>query len=95
MKRAQEVLDSEFRAHGTEVSWFDPSADIEGEDSLHAGQLRENWELENIAYHPATNPGHHVPHAWLEREGSAIFTQDLLNPERFVLFNRIPAHRIV
>lgn len=90
VEKAQKVLDGEFRAHGTEVGWFYPSADIEGKEPGHVGQVRDDGELENIVYHPSTIPGHHLPHAWLEREGLVISTRDLVKPEHLVLLSQDP-----
>lgn len=66
---AQRVLDSEFSAHGTEVRWFYPSADIdpEGGRPNDDKQIREDDPLNDLVYHPSTIPGHHL--RWQEKGG--------------------------
>lgn len=84
---AQVVLDCEFHALGTEVGWFYPSADLEGEGSgnSHDGVLLENGEFDGYQYHPSTIPGHQVPHAWLRKGETTISTRDLARRDRYVL----------
>ncbi|MEK8108301.1 hypothetical protein NKG94_31525 [Micromonospora sp. M12] len=37
-------------------------------------------------YQPTTRPGHRLPHAWIERDGRRLSTQDLAGPDSgFVL----------
>lgn len=38
-----------------------------------------------VTYHPTTRPGHRLPHAWLERQGILVSTQDLVPQDRFLL----------
>ncbi|KAJ5667415.1 hypothetical protein N7507_003279 [Penicillium longicatenatum] len=87
IEKAQKVLDSEFGAHGAEIGWFYPSADIdnEGERTNHDGQIKLDGTLDDLSYHPSTIPGHHLPHAWLQRESSISSTRDLLDTHRFTL----------
>ncbi|KAJ5647056.1 hypothetical protein N7490_003428 [Penicillium lividum] len=86
--KAQRVLDSEFGAHGTEVRWFYPSADTdhEGGRTNHDKQIKSDDTLDDLIYHPATIPGHHLPHAWLQRGSTTLSTRDLLEPHKFALF---------
>ena len=88
--KAQEVLDSEFGAHGTEVGWFYPSADTkgEGQKTNHDGQIKPDGAFDELTYHPSTIPGHHLPHAWLRRADKTISTRDLLDPTKLVLFTQ-------
>ncbi|KAF7449967.1 UbiH 2-polyprenyl-6-methoxyphenol hydroxylase [Pyrenophora tritici-repentis] len=89
VQRAQSVLDSEFKALGTEIGWFYPTADInnEGRDNFHDGQLDSDGKLNTTEYHPSTIPGHHFPHMWFRKEGHVVVSsRDLLCLDRFVLF---------
>jgi 2-polyprenyl-6-methoxyphenol hydroxylase-like FAD-dependent oxidoreductase len=90
--RAQRILDTEFHALGAEIGWFYPSLDIdhEGLSSHHEGQLDENGELNILNYYPSTIPGHHLPHAWLERDGHKSSTRELLLQDRFLLLANAP-----
>lgn len=36
-------------------------------------------------YTPTTRPGHHLPHAWVQRVGERVSTLDLVSPDRFAL----------
>ncbi|KAJ5889094.1 hypothetical protein N7495_009135 [Penicillium taxi] len=88
--KAQEILDSEFGAHGTEVGWFYPSVDVKGEGKKnnHDGQIKPDGTFDELIYHPSTIPGHHVPHAWLQRADMTVSTRDLIVPTQFVLFTQ-------
>lgn len=85
---AQRVLDSEFGAHSTEVGWFYPSADTgyEGARTKDDQQSKADDTLGDLIYHPSTIPGHHLPHAWLQRGSTTTSTRDLLEPSKFALF---------
>ena len=91
---AQEVLDSEFHALGTEMGWFYPTADLdcEGDKARHDGQILEDGRMDYLTYYPSTIPGHHLPHSWLTQEGSdkKISTLDMLRPLKFLLLAREP-----
>ncbi|OAL00750.1 hypothetical protein IQ06DRAFT_148582 [Phaeosphaeriaceae sp. SRC1lsM3a] len=88
VEKAQQVLDTEFKAPGAEMGWFYPSADIEdeGRETRHDGQLDEEGKLVTTKYVPTTIPGHHMPHVWLRKGGKVISTRDLLKLDAFVLF---------
>jgi 2-polyprenyl-6-methoxyphenol hydroxylase-like FAD-dependent oxidoreductase len=87
---AQKVLDSEFHAPGVEIGWFYPTLDTEniGRETRHGGQLDEDGILQTSTYQPSTIPGHHLPHAWLEKQGVRSSTRDLLQHDRFLLVAR-------
>lgn len=87
VRKAQKTLDTEFKAPGTEVGWFYPSADFwgEGEKSRHGGQLKADGTFDTEFYHASTVPGHHLPHAWLEREGEIFAVRDLVPLSGFLL----------
>jgi 2-polyprenyl-6-methoxyphenol hydroxylase-like FAD-dependent oxidoreductase len=90
--RAQKTLDHEFHALGAEVGWFYPDVDVDGEGKAtnHDGQVTEDGELDTLYYHPSTIPGHHLPHAWLERDGRRLSTRDLVRYDGFALFTSRP-----
>lgn len=87
IENAQRVLDSEFSAHGTEVGWFYPLADVdpEGGRTNDDRQIMADDTLNELVYHPSTIPGHHLPHAWLQRGSKMSSTRDLIQPHEFVL----------
>ena len=92
VKEALYVLDLEFYALGLEIGWFYPSADIDGEakKEQHAGQIDDKGEYDIRVYHPSTLPGHHLAHAWLERDGVKKSTRDLVRKDRLVLLANHP-----
>lgn len=80
---AQRILDREFHALGIEVGWFYPSCDVnyEGARTRHGGQVTENGDFDITTYHPSAIPGHHLPHAWVLKDGIRVSTRDLvMNP---------------
>ncbi|KAM0723367.1 hypothetical protein Q7P37_000353 [Cladosporium fusiforme] len=85
---ASQALDTEFKAPGYELGWFYQSADLNGEsDETHGGQLLEDGSLVHHTYFPSTIPGHHLPHAWLEKDGKSVAIRDLLDLEAMTLFS--------
>ena len=92
VRRAERTLDDEFHALGAEHGWFYPDLDVDGEGkhTNHDGQIRKDGKLDVINYHPSTIPGHHIPHAWLERRGKRLSTRDLIRYNGFVLVTSRP-----
>lgn len=90
VNEAQKVLDKEFHALGADVGWFYPQLDVknEGLDNRHDGQLDDNGDFNCVDYYPSTIPGHHLPHAWLEKNGLLKSTLDLLPHDRFTLLTQ-------
>ncbi|KIX04492.1 uncharacterized protein Z518_05362 [Rhinocladiella mackenziei CBS 650.93] len=90
--RAQKILDDEFHALGAEIGWFYPELDVDGEgkETSHDGQLNAKGELDILRYHPSTIPGHHLPHAWLERDSERLSTRDLVKYDGFILITSRP-----
>lgn len=87
IKQASRALDTEFKAPGYELGWFYPSADIAMEGSeTHGGQQLPDGTLVHHTYFPSTIPGHHVPHAWVEKDGKTAAVRDLLDLEALTLF---------
>ena len=87
MKRAQVILDLEFKAPGAEIGWFYPSVDTDGEGDRDAqgGQLLENGELDMVNFRPSTIPGHHLPHVWVSKGGKTIALRDLIPLSKLLL----------
>lgn len=90
--RARKTLDDEFHALGAEVGWFYPELDVDGEGKAtrHDGQIKEDGQMDLLYYHPSTIPGHHLPHAWLEKDGQRVSTRDLVRYDGFALFTSRP-----
>ncbi|KAI9653861.1 MAG: hypothetical protein M1821_006892 [Bathelium mastoideum] len=87
MDQAQKIMDTEFKAPGNEVGWFYPSADINGEGGeTHGGQQFPDGTLCSKFYFPSTIPGHHLPHAWLTKDGRIAAIRDLIPLSKLVLF---------
>lgn len=85
--KASKATDYEFHAPGIEIGWFYPSVDFEGQgrENRHGGQLMEDGEFDFTNYYPSTIPGHHLPHAWLQRGAEMTSTRDLVRNGKFVL----------
>lgn len=92
VRRAQKTLDTEFKAPGTEVGWFYPEADFWGEGAAggHAGQVRADGAFETEWYRASTVAGHHLPHAWVGKEGGAgrVAVRDLVPLGKLLLLVR-------
>jgi hypothetical protein len=87
IEAASHELDTEFKAPGYEVGWFYPSADINSEGgATHGGQQLPDGALVHHTYYTSTIPGHHLPHAWLERDGKTTAIRDLLGLDKLTLF---------
>jgi len=87
IKKASQELDTEFKAPGYEVGWFYPSADLDNEGGeTHGGQQLADGTLVHHTYYISTIPGHHLPHAWLQRDDEVVAIRDLLDAEVLTLF---------
>jgi 2,4-dichlorophenol 6-monooxygenase len=63
----------EFNAHDVEIGFsYDNGALVPD------GTPRPPRDPEGRKYQPTTRPGHRLPHAWLERDGRQLSTQDLV-----------------
>ncbi|KAJ6024478.1 FAD binding domain-containing protein [Penicillium herquei] len=70
------IIDSqgiEFCAHGIELGFRYPKGLV-----LHDGSLPIDRDPLGLKYHPTTQPGHRLPHAWIETENRVISTHDLV-----------------
>lgn len=87
IKLAPEALDTEFKAPGYEIGWFYPSADINSQGgATHGGQQLEDGTLVHHTYYMSTIPGHHLPHAWVTRNGVTVALRNLLGLDVLTLF---------
>ena len=87
IEAAARELDTEFKAPGYEVGWFYRSADVNCEGGVtHGGQQLPDGTLVHHTYYISTIPGHHLPHAWLERDGKTVAIRDLLSLNVLTLF---------
>ncbi|CZR65220.1 uncharacterized protein PAC_15120 [Phialocephala subalpina] len=84
---ASKATDYESHGLGIETGWLYPSVDFEGQgiENQHGGQLIEDGSFDFTNYHPSTIPGHHLPHAWLQRGTEMASTRDLVKDDKFVL----------
>ncbi|WP_028936071.1 FAD-dependent monooxygenase [Pseudonocardia spinosispora] len=81
--RADEVIRTqrtEFQAHDLEIGFrYERGALVpDGTEPPPSDPM-------GGVYHPTTRPGHRLPHAWLEQDGTRLSTHDLTELSRFVL----------
>lgn len=70
------IIDSqaiEFCAHGIELGFRYPKGFL-----LHDGSIPTDRDPLGLKYHPTTQPGHRLPHAWIENKNIIISTHDLV-----------------
>jgi 2,4-dichlorophenol 6-monooxygenase len=81
--RAAEVIRTqraEFQAHDLEIGFRYESGALVGD-----GTPPPPVDPMGCDYHPTTRPGHRLPHAWLERNGTRLSTHDLVGRNGFAL----------
>jgi 2,4-dichlorophenol 6-monooxygenase len=81
--RAAEVIRTqrtEFQAHDLEIGFRYESGALVGD-----GTPPPPADPMGCEYHPTTRPGHRLPHAWLERDGTRLSTHDLVGRDGFAL----------
>lgn len=72
---------TEFQAHDLELGTSYPAGAL-----VPDGSPPPPTDPMGSIYHPTSRPGHRLPHAWLEHDGSRLSTHDLTgNDGRFVL----------
>jgi len=64
----------EFCAHGIELGFRYPKGLV-----LHDGSLSTDRDPLGLKYYPTTQPGHRLPHAWIETGNCVISTHDLVS----------------
>ncbi|MFC5382009.1 FAD-dependent oxidoreductase [Aquipuribacter nitratireducens] len=89
LKKALELKDYEFNAHGVELGQRYASGAV-----VPDGTPEPEYERDpELYYHPTTWPGARLPHCWLgHREGSGyrkVSTHDVAGQGRFTLFTGI------
>ncbi|WP_243788652.1 FAD-dependent monooxygenase [Saccharopolyspora gloriosae] len=85
LRRAMELKDYEFNAHGVEMGQFYESAAIASDGSLRPEPERDP----ELYYQPSTVPGSRLPHAWVGDSLRKISTHDLAPATRFTLLTGI------
>ncbi|EHK17937.1 uncharacterized protein TRIVIDRAFT_57842 [Trichoderma virens Gv29-8] len=63
----------EFQAHGIELGFRYTSGFL-----IHDGSVPSNRDPLGLKYYPTTQPGHRLPHTWLEKDKELISTHDLV-----------------
>lgn len=86
LRKALELKDYEFNAHGVELGQRYASGAVVGDGTPEPTYTRDP----ELYYHPTTWPGARLPHAWLgERDGRRVSTHDLAGKGRFCLLTGI------
>lgn len=85
---AMQTLDEEFHAHGAECgfSYRTGALIAERESAADDG-------VGSLVYVPSTEPGHHLPHAWVHGPEGTVSTIELGAPGRWLLFVDAEAER--
>jgi 2,4-dichlorophenol 6-monooxygenase len=82
--RFEEVVKTqrtEFQAHDLEIGYSYPAGAL-----VPDGSAPPPIDPMGSIYYPTTRPGHRLPHAWVEANGSRVSTHDLTGADgRFVL----------
>lgn len=81
LKKALELKDYEFNAHGVEMGQRYASSAVVPDGTDEPPFTRDP----ELYYHPTTWPGARLPHAWLVRDTEKVSTQDLAGHGRFSL----------
>jgi 2,4-dichlorophenol 6-monooxygenase len=85
LRRALELKDYEFNAHGVELGQRYRSRAIVPDGSPEPAFTRDP----ELFYHPTTWPGARLPHCWLGDDGHRVSTHDLTGKGRFALLTGI------
>ena len=85
LRRAIELKNYEFNAHGVELGQRYRSAAVVSDGSPEPAFQRDH----ELYYHATTWPGAHLPHCWLEQNGKRISTLDLAGKGRFAVLTGI------
>ncbi|ODU07468.1 MAG: hypothetical protein ABS81_01615 [Pseudonocardia sp. SCN 72-86] len=89
LRKALELKDYEFNAHGVELGQRYRSGAVVGDGTPEPGYVRDP----QLYYHPTTWPGARLPHCWLGRGGHRVSTHDLAGKGRFSLLTGVPGSR--
>lgn len=86
LRKAMELKDYEFNAHGVELGQRYASGAVVADGSPEPEYSRDR----ELYYHPTTWPGARLPHCWLiDRTGHRVSTHDLSGKGRFTLLTGI------
>jgi 2,4-dichlorophenol 6-monooxygenase len=85
LRKALELKDYEFNAHGVELGHRYRSAAVVPDGSPEPTLTRDP----ELYYHPTTWPGARLPHCWLGAGGHKVSTHDLAGKGRFCLLTGI------
>jgi 2,4-dichlorophenol 6-monooxygenase len=89
LRKALELKDYEFNAHGVELGQRYASGAVAPDGTSEPAYDRDP----ELYYHPTTWPGARLPHVWLGRDGHKVSTHDLAGKGRFVLLTGISGQR--
>jgi 2,4-dichlorophenol 6-monooxygenase len=85
LRKALELKDYEFNAHGVELGQRYASGAVVPDGTPEPAYDRDP----ELYYHPTTWPGARLPHVWLGRAGRRVSTHDLAGKGRFCLLTGI------
>jgi 2,4-dichlorophenol 6-monooxygenase len=85
LRKALELKDYEFNAHGVELGQRYASSAVVSDGTAEPAYTRDP----ELYYHATTWPGARLPHVWLGRDGRRISTHDLAGKGRFCLLTGI------
>jgi 2,4-dichlorophenol 6-monooxygenase len=89
LRRALELKDYEFNAHGVELGQRYRSRAVVADGTPEPEYERDP----ELYYHPTTWPGARLPHCWLGSRGHKVSTHDLAGKGRFALLTGISGQR--
>jgi 2,4-dichlorophenol 6-monooxygenase len=89
LRRALELKDYEFNAHGVELGQRYESCAVVSDATPEPPYTRDP----ELYYHPTTWPGARLPHCWLGAQGHKVSTHDIAGKGRFTLLTGISGQR--
>ncbi|WP_329004186.1 FAD-dependent monooxygenase [Kribbella sp. NBC_00709] len=85
LRKAIELKDYEFNAHGVELGQRYSSSAVIADGTPEPAYERDH----ELYYHPTTWPGARIPHCWLTRGTDTVSTLDVVGKGRFTLLTGI------
>ena len=85
LRKALELKDYEFNAHGVELGHRYASSAVIGDGTPEPEYTRDP----ELYYHATTWPGARLPHCWVGRDGHRVSTHDLAGKGRFAVLTGI------
>ncbi|HZX01948.1 FAD-dependent monooxygenase [Kribbella sp.] len=85
LRKAIELKDYEFNAHGVELGQRYTSTAVRADGTPEPPYERDP----ELYYHPTTYPGARIPHCWLTRGSETVSTLDVVGKGRFTLLTGI------